>query len=349
MGQPTKAPGMGTAIRPVERHGMEAIRYFFHNPETGEIMSRTPMSWLLITIFYVIYYSCLAAFWAICMVIFLQTVPRDEPKWQTSNGLIGDSPGVGFVPKNSYDLIDSAIVMYNKDSERERDPKNATEMSLNKVASYQEWTARLRKFLQTYKNGTEYTKRLDCNANTTPDELNGCKFDISGLKDFCWSGNTVKDKDKEHFGYDGGSPCIFLKLNKIFGLTNKPYSTDFHKDMPEDLKTHIKAQGNKDQVWVDCQGKYPADKEILKDAVTYSPKTKGFPNYHFPYKGQKNYVSPLVAVKFTPSEKAIGQLIHVECRAWAKNIGYNRRDKIGIAVFELQIMDEAAAVAYNKE
>ena len=49
----------GTAIKPVERHGMEAIRYFFHNPDTGEIMTRTPLSWLLITVFYVIYYSCL--------------------------------------------------------------------------------------------------------------------------------------------------------------------------------------------------------------------------------------------------------------------------------------------------
>jgi len=353
MGQPTKAPGMlgGTAIRPVERHGMEAVRYFFHNPDTGEIMTRTPMSWLLITIFYVIYYSCLAAFWAICMVIFLRTVPENEPKWQTSNGIIGESPGVGFVPKNSYDLIDSAIVMFNKDSKMERDRKNATEMALNKVASYQEWTARIRKFLQTYKNETEHKQRIDCNQNAKPTALNGCKFDVSKLEEFCWSKDSVKDKKKEHFGYDVGSPCVFLKLNKIFGLENTPYSEEFPEAMEThfpDLKTHIKGQPNKDQVWVDCYGKYPADKEILEDAVTYFPSSKGFPNFYFPYKGQKNYVSPLVAVKFTP-KKATGQLIHVECRAWAKNIGYNRRDKIGIAVFELHIMDETAAAEYNKE
>jgi len=352
MGQPTKAPGMlgGTAIRPVERHGMEAVRYFFHNPDTGEIMTRTPMSWLLITIFYVIYYSCLAAFWAICMVIFLQTVPENEPKWQTSNGIIGESPGVGFVPKNSYDLIDSAIVMFNKDSKMERDRTNATEMALNKVASYQEWTARIRKFLQTYKNETEHKKRIDCNQNAKPTVQNGCKFDVSKLEEFCWSKDSVKDKKKEHFGYDVGSPCVFLKLNKIFGLENTPYSEEFPEAMEDfpDLKTHITEQSNKDQVWVDCYGKYPADKEILKDAVTYFPSSKGFPSFYFPYKGQKNYVSPLVAVKFTP-KKATGKLIHVECRAWAKNIGYNRRDKIGIAVFELHIMDETAAAKYNEE
>lgn len=96
-----KPPTMlgGTAIRPVERHGMDKVKYFLHNPDTGEIMSRTPLSWLLITVFYVIYYLCLAAFWTICMVIFLQTVPDDQPKWQTTNGLIGESPGVGIRPK----------------------------------------------------------------------------------------------------------------------------------------------------------------------------------------------------------------------------------------------------------
>ena len=59
---PAKPPSTllgGTAIKPVERHGWEAIKYFFYNPDTGEVITRTPMSWLLITVFYVIYYSCL--------------------------------------------------------------------------------------------------------------------------------------------------------------------------------------------------------------------------------------------------------------------------------------------------
>ena len=62
---------------------------------------------------------------------------------------------------------------------------------------------------------------------------------------------------------------------------------------------------------------------------------------------QDDYVSPLVAVKFNPTKAEPGQLIHIECRAWAENIGYNRRDKIGISVFELQVMDEAAAKTFN--
>lgn len=109
---------------------------------------------------------------------------------------------------------------------------------------------------------------------------------------------------------------------------------------------------DKNQVWVNCQGRYPADKEMLadNDAITYFPKSQGFPSNYFPYQNQEDYLSPLVAVKFNPGKNkpyGVGQLIHIECRAWAHNIGYNRRDKIGISVFELHIMDQDATDKYN--
>lgn len=332
----------GTAIRPVERHGLEKIRYFLHNPDTGEVLSRTPLSWLLITIFYLIYYSCLAAFWAICMVVFLQTVPLDEPKWQTSNSLIGESPGLGLRPKNSEDLIDSAIIMFNMDSKAARTKE---EKAKDKVASYQEWTARITDFLQVYENETVNKKRLDCSEDkVTP--LHGCKFNVEPLKTFCQGTGGETDQ----FGYEKGSPCVLLKLNRIFGLENSPYNeTDLPVDMPEELKEHIRKQADKKQVWVNCQGKYPADKEMLKDGITYFPASKGLPNSYFPYKGQEDYLSPLIAVKFSPVKNGIGQMIHIECRAWAKNIGYDRRDKIGISVFELYIMNKKVKDMYNEK
>merc|ERR1712223_1890507 len=62
-----------TAIKPVERHGWEAFSWFMYDKNTGAIMGRTPMSWFLITVFYIIYYSCLAGFWALCLFIFYQS------------------------------------------------------------------------------------------------------------------------------------------------------------------------------------------------------------------------------------------------------------------------------------
>merc|ERR1712001_456737 len=74
------------AIKPPgwDRTGLEAFRYFLYDPDNGTILSRTPKSWALITIFYCIYYSCLAAFWYVCLLIFFSTLPDAElgPKWQ---------------------------------------------------------------------------------------------------------------------------------------------------------------------------------------------------------------------------------------------------------------------------
>lgn len=77
--KPTTMLG-GTAIKPIERHGWEKVRYIIHNPETGEILSRTPKSWLLITVFYLIYYAFLAGFWAAMLNIFFLTLEDHQPK-----------------------------------------------------------------------------------------------------------------------------------------------------------------------------------------------------------------------------------------------------------------------------
>jgi sodium/potassium-transporting ATPase subunit beta len=106
------------------------------------------------------------------------------------------------------------------------------------------------------------------------------------------------------------------------------------------LKDHIAGQADKDQVWVECHGEYPADKEAL-GAVNYFPNTQGFPGKAFPYMNQKNYQSPLIAVQF--ANAAHNQLLHIECRAWAQNIGYNKRDRIGINHLELLILDNESA------
>jgi len=352
----------GTAIKPVERHGMEAIRYFFHNPDTGEIMTRTPLSWLLITVFYVIYYSCLAAFWAICMVIFLQTVDYHEPKWQNIDSIIGKSPGLGLRPKQSQDLIDSAIIMFNKEKQAARSEE---EKKKDKVPRVDEWSGRIKEFLEDYENETRVdARRKDCTFNTVDDkgkrvikgarsdsvnekgetQYGACHFPIAEIKKTCGA----------NFGYDKGTPCIFLKLNKIFGLENdaidqaKQELDKNYPNMDQKMKDAIASAKNKDHVWVNCYGKYPADKEALGDGIEYIPKTRGIPNYYFPYLNQEYYVSPLVAVKFSP-KSVPGQLIHIECRAYAKNIGYDRRDKVGISVFELQIMDQKSADEYNKK
>ena len=78
-----------TAIKPVERHGLEAVKWFLWDKDKGAIMGRTPLSWALITVFYIIYYSLLAGFWALMLFIFFQTIDDKEPTWVADKSIIG--------------------------------------------------------------------------------------------------------------------------------------------------------------------------------------------------------------------------------------------------------------------
>ena len=101
----------GTAIKPVgwDRTGLEAFKYLLYNPDTGEVLTRTPLSWLKITAFYIVYYSCLAAFWVGCLNIFFLTLPENQmgPKWTMDQSIIGTNPG-----KISTQLLWSGYIFY---------------------------------------------------------------------------------------------------------------------------------------------------------------------------------------------------------------------------------------------
>jgi len=295
---PKQAVLGGTAIRPKEYTGWEAVSNFLYNKETGQVLSRTPKSWALITIFYLIYYSCLAAFWAAMLTVFFQTLPERSagPKWQNENGIIGISPGLGLRPEQTKLRVDSSMIVFSDSEDDASEDK----------PGWGGWAVRAAEFLEDYKK-TPYKG-----------------FDVTSL------GKCAEDGH----GYKDGKPCVFLKLNKIFGLQHSWYNdtNDLPEDMPDSLKDHISAQTDKNQVWVNCEPKNVADKEGL-NSINYFPETRGFPGKYFPFEMQDDYKGPLVAVQFDPKRK--GQLIHIECRAWAKNIGYNRRDKIGINSFEI--------------
>merc|ERR1712088_556840 len=266
-----------TAIKPVERHGWEAFSWFMYDKNTGAIMGRTPLSWLLITVFYIIYYTLLAGFWLLCLFIFYHENPKDDEN----------------------------------------------------IPGYKQWVERLDEYLKPYRAEPAKENGLDCASDAAAEEAKFCKFDLTQLGD-CGKENT-------NYGFDSDSTCLVLKLNKIFGLVHEYYDNpdELPEEMPSELKERIKAavaKGKGKQVWVSCQAEFPADKEGIKNIELF-PSDGGFPSQYFPYTKQDGYQSPLVAVRINGINP--GQLIHVECRAWAKNINYNRRDRVGIVRFEI--------------
>ena len=98
------------------------------------------------------------------------------------------------------------------------------------------------------------------------------------------------------------------------------------------------------QVWIDCRGENPLDREML-GPLTYFPRSSGLHQKYFPYTNQPGYHSPLVAVRFT--NPVPGVLLHVECRAWAANIKYDHMDRVGKAHFELMVHNSTTAAAVD--
>ena len=298
-----------SAIKPVERHGWEAVSWFLYDKNTGAIMGRTPLSWLLITIFYIIYYAFLAGFWALMLIIFFQFIEEGRPRWDYSQGsLIGSSPALGLRPNQDWDHIDSSMLIFNKNKMKDG----------RTIPGYAQWVGRTDKFLEESGYKTTHAN----NSVTRKEELT--------ILEDC---NGVEDKD---YGYSSGNPCVFLKLNKIFGLEPE-YTTD-DPDMPQELKDRIAAATDTKQVWVSCIGENAADAEKMGE-IEYFPKDGGFPARKFPYMNEPDYLSPLIAVKFKKPHP--GQFLHIECRAWATNIKYHRRDRVGIAHFELMVHDDS--------
>jgi len=349
-----------TAIKPVERHGFEAVSWFFYDKNTGAIMGRTPKSWALILIFYVIYYACLAAFWAMMFAIFWQiSIDLEKPRWTTDSSLIGSSPGMGVRPAQSDKLLGSSMIVYRTDVADTSDNKEA------KISGWKEWEDRAVSFLKIYPNLTvtedKKTKEPIRPGSFGQDKLLEKKKVGKADKFFKGCGiveaegglnaTTMARDFTPNMGFQAGQPCILVKLNRIIDLEPAWYNDTTKKitekvsglvhEVPQALKDHISTMTNKNQVWVDCHGEWPLDMEKM-GGIEYYPKDRGFSDQFFPYmKKQDGYNSPLVAVKFL--KPPIGQLLHIECRAWAHNINYDRMTNVGKAHFELLVHNSTTA------
>ncbi|CAG0920010.1 unnamed protein product [Notodromas monacha] len=176
---------------------------------------------------------------------------------------------------------------------------------------------------------------VDCSNRDEPLRKNElCEIDISQFGSNC--------SKAQKFGYSMGKPCIFIKLNKIYGWVPPVFETvdELPEDMPGYLRDEIKSQYSdgqnkitKKMVWLSCQGENAADKENIGElSITPYP---GIPAAYFPFMRQPGYTSPMVAIHFKRPEPAV--LINIECKAWFKGVVHNRRDRVGSVHFELLV------------
>jgi len=284
-----------------QKTGWPAFKEFMYNGETKTVMGRTGLSWLEITIFYIIFYSCLAAFWAISLALFVYTLDDKLPRWYGKGSIIGINPGVGYQPWLKGDP-DSTLIYFHTDI-----PK-----------SYGKYVDAMDAYLAQYDN-TNNTRVCKGKESNSDDTDQACRFDKSSFARACSSGNN--------YGFDKGTPCVALALNRLIDWVPVAYPED---SIPANLdNSHYRAG----DVAMKCRGENNADREHV-GKVEYFPKT-GLGAKYFPYRVMPNYHQPIAMVKFTEPTKNV--IIQVECLAYSYNIIHDAINRMGLIAFELLI------------
>ncbi|KDR15243.1 Sodium/potassium-transporting ATPase subunit beta-2 [Zootermopsis nevadensis] len=253
---------------------------------------------------------------AICMQGLFWVIDDKRPRYILDDSLIGSNPGLGFRPI-SYEASSGALIWYRAANE----------------SDYRHWTDQLDKFLEPYRMPQKLPgggkNQQVCDFDRPPQEGMVCEVNVKKFQP------CTREMG---YGFNRSSPCIFIKLNKIYDWMPEFYEKNkLPEDMPDDLKTHILKTNPKEmnQVWVSCRGESPADRENI-GPISYIPN-QGFPGYYYPYKNVDGYLSPLIAVHLARPQ--LNTLINIECRAWAKNIAYlySHGDREGSVHFEVMI------------
>jgi len=347
-------PLMGaTAIRPPDRVGMEKYTYMLWDGKTGEILTRTPKSWALIFVFYCIYYSCLAAFWLAAMKLFLiiqiqdpSVLPDASPRWTTTESIIGVNPGVGVRPSQPAADVHTSILSVDLNFDAPGAAENKLPDELNTMTGSEGYAYRLHDFLKVYRENIKENRGNACvdkKGHNADENIEFCRFDLATLGPCAtWPYG---------YGKNNFAPCIFLKLNRIFELLPDPMGPSTKEEPVDDSVKNdefyetLKTKKFPEEVFVNCKGEYPADRELLKTGLDILPAgdsdkpAGGIPLKYFPYKKfvKGKNENALIALQFTNlnSDNSKGRLIHIICKVYYKGVVHSKKFKSGLVKFEV--------------
>ncbi|KAF8569496.1 hypothetical protein P879_02190 [Paragonimus westermani] len=243
-----------------------------YNRDEKTVLGRTCRSWALIFIYYVIAYLFLAGFFIGMISVFMYGyVPEDSPSLTGMQSILKLNPGLSFAPRldRTHTLLQFSI------------------HGSSKNVPYLE---RMKVLFGTYKSSQNNT---DCQNGVTGSSFPDvpCRFPLDSL------GPCSKPEE----ALSQGEPCVYLKLNKIFGwLPSLVNASDFPTAV------------------IECTGQNAFDKKLLGEPVYHpefvSPDGKKYAmidNTYFPFINQEGYQVPLTAVQFPTINPST--LVLVEC------------------------------------
>lgn len=86
-------------LRPPEKTKKEVVRDFFWDPKNKTCLTRTPINWLAITVYYIIFISCVMGLFVVAMLIVYYCVNSEEqPQYVLNESALGSTPSLNYFP-----------------------------------------------------------------------------------------------------------------------------------------------------------------------------------------------------------------------------------------------------------
>ncbi|EDM08896.1 ATPase, H+/K+ exchanging, beta polypeptide [Rattus norvegicus] len=263
---------------------MAEFRQYCWNPDTGQMLGRTPARWVWISLYYAAFYVVMTGLFALCIYVLMQTIDPYTPDYQDQL----KSPGVTLRP----------------DVYGERGLQISYNISEN--SSWAGLTHTLHSFLAGYTPASQQDS-INCSSEKyffqeTFSAPNHTKFSCKFTADMLQNCSGLVDPS---FGFEEGKPCFIIKMNRIV------------KFLPSN-----NTAPRVDCTFQDDPQKPRKDIEPLQ--VQYYPPNGTFSLHYFPYYGKKaqpHYSNPLVAAKFLNVPKNTQVLI--VCKIMADHVTFD--------------------------
>ncbi|XP_040846931.1 potassium-transporting ATPase subunit beta [Ochotona curzoniae] len=173
---------------------MEEFRHYCWNPDTGQMLGRTPIRWVWISLYYVAFYVVMTGLFALCIYVLMQTIDPYTPDYQDQL----KSPGVTLRPDTYGEK--GLDIHYNISD-------NSTWAGLVHM---------LHSFLAGYSPAAQ-RDNINCTSKTyffqeTFGAPNHTKFSCKFTTDMLGGCSGVRDPG---FGFQEGKPCFIIKMNRI--------------------------------------------------------------------------------------------------------------------------------------
>nr|XP_056718037.1 potassium-transporting ATPase subunit beta [Euleptes europaea] len=176
---------------------MENFQRFVWNPDTGQLMGRTLINWVWISLFYVAFYVVVTGLFILSIYSLMKTLNPYTPDYQDRL----KSPGVTLRP-DKYG--EKGLEIY---------------YSLSSNNSWEGFVTSLESFLAAY-NESKQRDNINCTGEDyfTQNSFhlpNHTKYSCKFTREMLQNCSGLPDPT---FGYSEGKPCLIIKMNRIINF-----------------------------------------------------------------------------------------------------------------------------------